>query len=165
MTITTTIDEAMDWLCRVACCRKHHARIVPNIGPITEQTCRPVMCRMCINDHTKQELLMALTMTDSQQCHLFVTFADKKGNAVSPPVGAVVAFSSSNTDVLKIVPDAGGDQTKCTVLAVGPLSTESVTCSVTDSRGNPFAAGSLDVTITSGAPSAVVINPDTPVEQ
>ncbi len=138
--------------------------IIPILGPITEQTGPPVRpCPPCGPIHHSRILIMAFTMTDSQQVPLSATFADKKGNPTTPPAGAVVSFASSNTDVLTVAP--GADANSCLVLAAGPLATASVTCSVVDASGAPFAAGSIDITITSGAPSQVTVTPGVAVEQ
>lgn len=106
---------------------------------------------------------MAFTMSDSQQVVCTTAFTDKKGNPVATPTGVNLAWSVDMPNVLTLTPSADG--LSCTIIAAGPLSTANVTLSVTDAQGNALASGSLGVTITSGAPSQVVITAGIPSEQ
>lgn len=111
----------------------------------------------------KERLLMAFEMSDSQQVTLSINFTDKRGNPVDTPSGSSPEYSTDNTDLLRLTPSTDG--MSCLVQAVGPLGSGVVTVKVADSSGNPLAAGSIDVTIKSGAPTSINITPGTVEEQ
>ncbi len=103
-------------------------------------------------------------MTDSQQCVLTVTMTDKRGNPVPFPPGSLApAWMVDTPSILSLTPTAGGSS--CTIAALGPLGDAKVSVLVSDTQGNPLAGGGIDVTIVSGAPSQVTVDPGTPTEQ
>ena len=102
-------------------------------------------------------------MTDAQQVQMTVAFADSRGNPTGPPAGAQPPqWLVDNTTLLSLTPAADG--LSCTVAALGPLGTGTVSVKVGDASGNPLASGSIDVTIIGGAPTQVVITPGAPTD-
>lgn len=137
-------------------------RIVPTLGVFTEQRA-PVVKTPELFGTLKGDLLMAFSMTDSQQNTVSLKPVDKKGNAAT--VDGVPEWSTDNTDVLALTPAADG--LSCLVAAVGPLGSGSITVKA-DGKAGPDEfpiVGTVDVTITGGDAVTIELTPGTPEEQ
>lgn len=106
--------------------------------------------------------MAAVTMTDTEKVSCSIAATDKRGNPTQMPAGTT-SWSVDNPNVLTLNPSADGST--CDVLAAGPLGTATVTVKVADTSGNTLAAGTLDVTVQSGAATQISVTPTTPVEQ
>jgi hypothetical protein len=138
-------------------------RIVPIIGPVSEQQRPPTPTPWFYKWPTMGEIMAGVKMSDSQQCNVTVTFADRRGNPAS--VDGVPEWSTDNTDVLALEPS--GDGKSCLVKAVGPLGTATVTMKADADmgQGSTPVIGTLDFEITGGAATVVKLEPGTPAEQ
>lgn len=104
-----------------------------------------------------------VTMTDTQQVVMTLkTGLDRRGNPTTLPAGSV-AWSTDSPALLTLTPSADG--MSCTVASAGPLGTGVLTAKVSDASGAALASGSVNFTITSGAPVSIEIDAGTPVEQ
>ena len=106
---------------------------------------------------------MAFSMSDSQQVVLTIKALDKKNNPA--PIDGPGEWSTDNTDVLALTPAADG--LSCTVVAVGPLGVGKVTVKADADMGAGVVpiVGTIDVTITAGQATTVVVDAGTPTEQ
>jgi len=142
--------------------RHESLRIVPKLGPIREQ-----LTAAAPTPHHRGrahgELLMAFTLTDSQEVIITTGFTDKRGNPASAPAGDTFSWAVDNTQLLAVAPSADG--LSAVVSAVGPLGSGTVSMKLADASGAVLASGSLDVTIIGGAPVNVVLTPGTATEE
>ncbi len=144
-----------------------HVRLVPVLGPITERQGPTVPTPAHKGHYHRGELLMAFSMTDSQQVDVTIKPVDKKGQPA--PLDGVPEWSTDNTDVLSLKPSADG--LTCTVIAVGPLTAPDTPARVTVKAdadmgsGTTPIIGTLDITITGGAATTITLTPGTPSEQ
>jgi len=106
---------------------------------------------------------MAFQMSDSQQVDVTIAPVDKKGNPAK--LDGVPEWSTDNTDVLALTTSADG--LTCTIMAVGPLGTGTVTVKADADlgAGTTPLIGTLEVAITGGAATTITLNPGTPTEQ
>lgn len=104
-----------------------------------------------------------MNLQDSQVVTLSIQPADKKGNPA--PVDGVPVWLSSNTELITVVASADGLSAVAT--AVGPLGTAtvSVTADADLGAGTTELAGTLDITVISGAASTIKITAGTPTDQ
>ena len=142
------IIELCDW------CRP---RLILGVGPVSEQTGPVVRNRSSAVFVGPVEILVSITLTDSQQCVLTVKGVDKKGN---PSTVTGAAWFVDNTDLLGITDNGDGT---AVLKAVGPLGKGTV--SVKASVGGGDVAGSADVTIVAGAPTTLTIDAGAPTDQ
>jgi len=106
---------------------------------------------------------MSFTLTDNQSVVITLGFADKKGNPTGPPAGAQLpVWMVDVPTVMSLTPAADG--MSCVVAAVGPLGDATVSVAVADASGAALASGKAVGTVISEAPSQVVLNVGTPVE-
>lgn len=106
---------------------------------------------------------MAFKLTDSQQVDVKIQAVDKKGNAA--PIENV-DWSTDNPNVLALTPSADG--LTCTIAAVGPLGTATVTAKADadmDPNNRVEIIGTLAVEVTGGTAQTVLLVPGTPSEQ
>ncbi len=97
----------------------------------------------------------ALTLTDTQNCHLGpVTAVDKKGNPTKP--AGPVKFASSDTTILTIVDNGDGS---ADVSAVGPTGASNVTAT------DGVSTATCVVTVVGGPETGLAIPAGTPTEQ
>jgi len=108
-------------------------------------------------------VIMAFTMSSSQQTDVSVVFLDKAGNPAQ--VDGVPEWMVDNPNVLAINP--GIDGLSCRVAAVGPLGLAKVTLTADADLGEGVTAvvGFLDIEITAGQAATVQLNPTAPVEK
>lgn len=145
------------------CGEKQRLRIVPRLGPIQEQPSGAVLpkngtCRI------RGQTIMGFALTATQQVDLSVTVTDRKGN---PAQVQDPTFMSNNESILTVVPDAGGDPLKCSVVATGALGSASITFSADADLGSGVEPllGTFDVDVGPGKATVVTLNPGTPTEQ
>jgi hypothetical protein len=143
--------------------RRRKARLVPRLGPVREQQAPPARGPAAA-PFVRGRLMAQFSMTDTQEVDCSLTFVDKRGNPTNAPAGAgAPQWLVDNPAVLALTPSADG--VTCTAAAVGPLGDATLSVKVTDSAGVALAAGSIDFTIVSSAPTGVNITPGTPSEQ
>jgi hypothetical protein len=145
-------------------CRHDRVRIVPRLGKVTEQSGPVVPTPQYRSGMAhRRNLLMAFEMTVTQQVEVSVAFTDKKGNPAK--VDGTPEWLSDNTDVLALTP--AGDGMSCVVAAVGAIGTAIVTLTADADMGSGVkpVIGTLEVSITAGEASNVVLTPGTPEEQ
>lgn len=108
--------------------------------------------------------LVATQLTDSQQMDVTPAFADKKGNPAKVEDGSI-QWMTDNPNLLALTPSADGKT--CTVVAVGPLGTATVTMKADADLGAGVSelVGTLEVEVTAGTATVVTLNPGTPTEQ
>lgn len=106
---------------------------------------------------------MGLQITDSQQFDVTPQFVDKKGNPAK--VDGVPEWSTDNTELLALTPAADG--MSCTVAAVGPLGAAKVSLKADADLGAGIVDifGVLDVEVTGGQATSVVLTPGAVTEQ
>ncbi len=106
---------------------------------------------------------MAFTLTDSQQVPVSVAITDKKGNPAK--VDGVPVWQVDNPNVLALTPAADG--MSCLVAAVGPLGTAKVSMTADADLGAGITEiiGVLDIEVTGGTATTVVLTPGTPTDQ
>lgn len=105
-----------------------------------------------------------LTLTDSQQCPLEVSFQDKKGNPAT--VDGTPSWSVSDETILEIVPDTDG--MTATVKAIGPLGNAQVVVKADADKtaeGQREIVGILEVTVVAGEAVATIVAAGAPSEQ
>lgn len=109
--------------------------------------------------------MASFEMSASQQTILSVKFVDKKGNPAK--VDGVPEWSTDNTDVLALTPDANGLGMACLVQAVGPLGTGMVTLKADADLGSGVVEliGTLEIVVGAGTATNVTIEASTPEEQ
>ena len=149
---------------RCPCCRRGRVRLLARVLAVAEQP-PPSSFRLPAVDHygkAEGRILMALTLTDTQQATLSIGFTDRRGNAAPQPPGTLAWFVD-NPAVLSITPAA--DNLTCLVAAAGPLGSATVTVKLSDPGGATVAAGTLDVTVTGGSATKITVTPGTPEEQ
>jgi len=138
--------------------------MIPVIGPVREVTGvvkpTPQYQRWPL---VGGQLLVALSMTVTQQVGLSVTFTDSKGNPAS--VDGVPTWLCDNTDVLALIP--AGDGRSCLAQAVGAVGTSTISMTADADMGSGVEPiiGTLEVQVTAGKATQVVITAGTPVEQ
>lgn len=154
-------------MCKVVIhCRRKRKRkrvfLVPGVRDLGEQA-GPVQTSWQHAGKRRGRKVMALTMTDSQQCTLTVAFLDKKGNPA--PTDGPPEWLVDNPNVLTLTPAPDG--LSCLVVAVGPLGSAVVSVKADADLGSGVVeiVGTLDVTITGGTATTVTITPGTPAEQ
>jgi len=144
-------------------CLFRRPRLVLRIGLVSEQLAGlsypPQRVPRNWKGWPKGELMGALTMTDSQQSVLTVSAVDKKGNPTAVTPGSI-AWLVDNPALLSITDNGDGT---ATLKAVGPIGTGVVTVKATVNGAD--VAGTLDVTIVSGAPTQLTVTAGTPTEQ
>lgn len=96
-----------------------------------------------------------LTMTSSQKATLTVSFRDKKGNPA--PVDGAPVWGIDNPNVCALTPSPDGLSAE--VSAIGPLGAALVSVQADADLGEGIVhiAGTLEVTIVSGAAETVEI--------
>lgn len=109
------------------------------------------------------ELLMAFTLTTTQQVTLSVAFTDKKGNPAQ--VDGTPQWFVDNPAVLALTPAADG--MSCLVAAINPLGIAKVSVQADADLGAGVVdvVGVLDCEVTAGMASVVVITPGVVEEQ
>lgn len=144
--------------------RGGRVRMVARVLSVSEQVPPPPFRVYDITNYGKAEgrILMALTLTDSQQATLSIGFTDKRGNAAPQPPGTLAWFVD-NPAVLSITPAA--DNLTCLVAAAGPLGSATVTVKLADADGATTAAGTLDVNVTGGSATNIAVTAGPPEEQ
>ncbi len=152
----------LEKLSQILHCDQCEIRMVPRLSNITEQSSSPTRSfqhRLS----SKGKLLMAFSMTGSQQVDCKVEFKDKKGNPAK--VDGVPAWSVDNSDILSVTPAADG--LSAVVAAMGPLGTANVQVNADADLGAGIVEiiGLLECTITAGQATVVNITPGTPSEQ
>lgn len=147
------------------CCKrsKRKLRIVPKLGAFRDAG--PVVRTPQYQGSVsrKARLMAQFTLADSQQVEITIKVVDKKGQPAQtdgPP-----AWLTDNSEVLSLTPSADG--LSCTVAAVGPLGTAtvSVTADADLGAGKIDLAGSLEIEVTAGQATALTLTPGTPSEQ
>lgn len=159
------IDDCCMWKER----KKRKVRLIPKLGLIREQTVRPVVktpqYQSPPTTASKRNLLMAFSMTDSQQCEVTIAPVSKKGNPA--PLDGIPVWSTENTNVLALTPS--GDGLSCVIAAVGPLTSTPVRVTVTGDAdmgsGVTPIVGFVDVEITGGQAVSINVTPGIPTEQ
>ncbi len=138
-------------------------RLVPVLGVVREQTSPVSPTSEFRGWPTYGELLMAFTLTDTQQVTLSVVITDKKGNPAR--IDGRPEWLVDNPNLLAL--DPGTDALSCVVKAMGPLGTAIITFKADADLGPGTAPliGTLEVEITGGTASNVVIKPGDPAEQ
>ena len=139
-------------------------RIIPTLGPIVEQAGPPAKTPQFKGPKpNRRNLLMAFSLTDSQQTTLSVKFVDKKGNPAN--VDGVPEWSTDNTDVLALTPAADG--LSCVAASVGPLGVAKVTLKADADlgAGTEPIFGTLEIDVTAGNAATVTIDAAAPTEQ
>lgn len=125
------------------------------VGPVREQT-GPVPPGSK-RHYPKRIATMALILTDTQQVTLAISGgADKKGNPATLPPG-VPAWTVSDPTILAVTPAADG--LSAVVTAVGAIGTAQVQAVVGG------LTGVLDVQVTAGSATSVLVTAGTPTEQ
>ncbi len=156
MITCTFIRRLLDAVC-------DEVRIIPILGPIreAEQPVKPSRCNS--QPARKRNLLMAFSMSDSQQVTVTIKAVDKKGNAAT--LDGVPEWSSDNSDVLALTPSPDG--MSCLVQAVGPLGTGNITMKADADLGTGTTeiVGTLEVDITGGQATVVTLDPGPVSEQ
>lgn len=129
---------------------------------VSEQT-SPVTTTPHMQRCPKGKVLVMLTLTSSQKATLTVSFLDKKGNPA--PVDGAPTWGVDNPNVAALVPSVDGLSAE--VSAIGPLGTAlvSVQADADLGEGMTHIAGTLEVTVVSGAASTVEIVAGEPTEQ
>jgi len=147
----------------VDCCQPHHKelRIIPRLGVVREVEGN-VLPTPGLVGFRKGELLMAFSLTSTQQVSLAVTVTDKKGN---PAKVQDPSWLTDTPAVLALTPAA--DNMSCVVSAVGALGTAKVTFSADADMGTGVQQilGTLDVEVVAGTATVVSIQPGAPSEQ
>jgi hypothetical protein len=144
----------------------HRTRLIPVLGPVKEQKLPAPARALSRPPHPfpYEEILVAQTMTDSQQTTLGVSEADKRGNPTGPlPAGTKVTFLVDNPNVLTLTPNPDG--VTCMAASAGPLGTATVTVNVTNPDGSSGGTGSLAFTIIAGSPTQIAVTATPPTEQ
>lgn len=143
---------------------EHTIRMIPTVGVVSEQS-GPVAPTPQHQSPRPIEgvLLMAQSITDSQQVTLGVKFLDKKGQPAK--VDGVPVWLTDNSEVLALTPAADG--LSCLVKAVGPLGTAKVSMTADADLGAGVIdlVGVEDVTVTAGQATVVSITAGPPEEQ
>lgn len=125
------------------------------VGPVQEQT-TPAVPGWKWHRPTRKAN-MALILTDSQQVSLSIAGGDdKKGNPATLPPG-VPTWTVSDPKLLSITPSADG--LSAVVGAVGPLGTAQAQVALGG------LTGVLDIQITAGTATSVLVTAGTPTEQ
>jgi len=145
-------------------------RPIIQLGPIVEQV-GPLVSTASPGPHLfhlhRRRLLFMFPMTDSQETTMTIKeFRDKKDNPVpNTAIDGVPEWLTDNPNLLELTPAADG--LSCKVRSVGPLGTATVSmkADVDPSVGQSFVAGRVDVEVTFGTPTTVVLDPGTPTEQ
>lgn len=106
---------------------------------------------------------MKITITDTQQFDVAVSFKDKRGNPAT--LSTVPTLASSDTNLLEVITAADG--LSATVKAVGPLGTGQVTLAADPDPNvsDDDITGVLDVEVISSKAVSADFSPSTPVEQ
>lgn len=143
--------------------KKRRVYVLPILGVVSEQSGPVAPTPQFRGWPIQGELLMAFTLTDSQQVTITVQITDKKGNPAKvdgPPVWLV-----DNPNVLALTPAADG--MSCLVAAVGPLGTGKVSMTADADLGAGITeiVGVLDGEVTAGTATNVVLTPGAPTEQ
>lgn len=115
-----------------------------------------------LDDGTELGEIEMLTMTDSQQAVLTIKPVDKKGKPAQ--LDGVPVWTSSNTEVATVTPETKGLSVVVTGLVPGD-ATISVSADGDLGEGIKEIAGTLEVTVTSGAAVTVEITAGEPSEQ
>jgi hypothetical protein len=157
----------LDQFCEIVCGCDCQPQILFRLGVASEQAGPIVKTPQFFAPRDYEEnLIMDFSMTSSQQNRLTVDPAsvkDKKGNPAT--IDGVPEWSTNNTEVLALEPDADG--MSCLVKAVGPLGPASVTFRA-DGKAGPDVkelVGNVGVTIVPGDAVSVEIGAGTPEEQ
>lgn len=143
-------------------------RLVPRIGPVTEQL-EPVVPTPQYQGSTPcmEILLMPLTMKDDQQVEFTLEFRNKKGNVVpNPPLDGIPTWVTNNSDILALT--VSPDGLTCSVAAVGALGIANVTFSGDGDLGAGVVplTGTFEITIIADpAATQVTLVPGTPTDQ
>ncbi len=140
-------------------------RLIPRFGLVTEQTTKQSPPNQ-VSDHRphpheRVSLMAAFQLTDMQQVTCTISAIDKKGNPAPLPAGSVT-WSVDSPSVVAVTPAPDGLSAN---LVAGGLGNATVSVLVADTTGTTIAAGSLDVTVTGGPASKIVITPSTPSDQ
>jgi len=161
-----SLEELTD-LTDALCCDGSAARVVFRLGPIVEQPGGPVAKTPQYHGpkhrFRKRNLIMAATISASQQVKVTVEFRDKKGNPAK--VDGKPEWLTDNTDVLALTP--GGDGLSCVVAAAGPIGVGIVTLKADADLGSGVVevVGTLEVNVTAGPATVVTLTAETPEEQ
>jgi hypothetical protein len=106
---------------------------------------------------------VAFQLTDSQDVVVTPKFTSKKGNPAR--VDGVPEWLVDNSELLALTPAADG--LSCSVSAVGPLGTATVTMKADADLGSGVVdvLGTLEIEVTGGGATTVSLEPGTPTEQ
>jgi hypothetical protein len=149
------------------CKQRRKARLIPRLGHIVEQSGPPPKPRPDFNlwphHFKKRNLLMALTMTSSQETTCTIKAVDKKGNPAR--IDGVPEWLTDNSEVLVIEPS--GDGLTCKVSAVGMVGVANVqvTADADTGAGVRPVIGTLEVSITAGPAERIDVEAAEPSEQ
>lgn len=137
-------------------------RLIPILGRISEQSA-PVTATPQFRGGKKGRLLMAFQLSDSQHVPLSIAAVDKKGKPAK--LDGAPEWLVDNTELLALTPSADG--MSCDVAAVGPLGIGTVTVKADADlgAGRVELIGTLEIEVTGGQATNVVINPGAPSEQ
>lgn len=146
--------------------RRRGARLIPVVGVVREQSVPAVPTPHLATPwpRARPETLLMAQLTDSQQATLSLAYTDRKGQPAAP--SGTVQWLVDNPNLLALTPSADGST--CVVAAVGPLGTAtvSVKASVAEPGGGTTdLAGSIEVSVVSGAATTVTVNMGPPSEQ
>ncbi len=131
-------------------------RMIPGVGPVRE-----VSGKVAPTPQYKSkrpifgEVLAMVSLTDSQQVTLNVTFVDARGNPAK--VDGVPVWLTDNSELLALAP--GTDGMSCVVSAVGPLGSGVVSLKADADLGVGVApiVGVLPFEVTAGSAVTVQI--------
>lgn len=145
------------------CCNKPKPRIVFVIRKVSEVNRVVTKTPAFYNWPLLGDVLMAVQLTDSQQCDVTPKFVDKKGNPAK--VDGAPTWLTDNPDVLSLTPSADG--LTCTVAAVGPLGAGKISMKADADLGAGVVelVGTLDFEITAGQATTVILDVGAATEQ
>lgn len=108
------------------------------------------------------EILVATTLTATQQVDITFKATDKKGN---PAPVQDPTWATDNSDLLTLTPSADG--MSVTVAAVGVLGTGKVQLTADADLGAGVVPiiGTIDIEVTAGNATVIVLTPGSPSEQ
>lgn len=154
----------LEKLCRLLCEHDKNIRIIPSIKVEDQSTLVAKNVTFYKpSPSSLRYLIMAFSITSSQQVTISVKFVDKKGNPA--PVDGVPQWSTDNTDVFTLTPAADG--MSCVCAAVGAIGDGKITLNADADLGAGVTPiiGTVDGSVTAGQATTVNLDVSTPSEQ
>ncbi|MET0742967.1 MAG: hypothetical protein ABWY78_06310 [Microvirga sp.] len=150
------MNPFLEWLFGM---KRKEIQIVWRIGPVGQKTSS---FQQVYRHKKREDALMSLIMTVTQECPLEVKFKDSQGNEA--PVENI-QWSSSDPNII-IVHANDAVPTKAIVLAAGVAGTGQVNVKADPKIGEPVGeiVGLLDVEIIAAEATVVEISAGTPIE-